>query len=92
MKTAIPTNWFARMFSYTIGRKLIMALTGIFLVTFLIVHVVGNFQLFAGDNGVSFNEYSHHLTTNPFIKTVEWGLLFGFGFHIIDGFILYFQN
>jgi len=85
-------NWFQRTFNYSIGRKLIMALTGLFLYSFLFVHVGGNFQLFMNDNGQAFNEYSHFMTSNPIIRIVEIGLFGSFFIHIIQGFMLYFKN
>ncbi|RYD78954.1 MAG: succinate dehydrogenase cytochrome b subunit [Sphingobacteriales bacterium] len=85
-------NWFTRTFTYSIGKKIIMALTGIFLVTFLIEHLVGNLLLLAGDEGVAYAEYSHWAVNNPFIRTVEIVLVFGFLFHIVDGIILTLQN
>ena len=85
-------NWFARTFNYSIGRKLIMSLTGLFLVTFLIEHVCGNFLLFANDGGASFNEYSHDMSHNVIIRIIEILLFAGIIFHFVDGFILYFKN
>ena len=70
-------NWFQRTFNYSIGRKIIMALTGLFLYTFLFVHVSGNWLLFKNDNGQSFNEFSHFMTHNPLIRVAEI-LLFSF--------------
>ncbi|OZA21721.1 MAG: succinate dehydrogenase, partial [Sphingobacteriales bacterium 17-39-43] len=46
---------FAKTFSSSLGKKLVMALTGLFLCTFLIVHLVGNLQLFKDDAGQAFN-------------------------------------
>ncbi|WMJ75423.1 succinate dehydrogenase cytochrome b subunit [Cytophagaceae bacterium ABcell3] len=76
-------NWFARAFSGSIGRKLIMSLTGIFLISFLIVHLSGNFLLIRDDGGVAFNAYAHFMKENPIIKLMEIVLAFGFIFHIV---------
>jgi succinate dehydrogenase / fumarate reductase cytochrome b subunit len=62
-------NWFFRTFSYSVGKKLIMALTGLFLVIFLIEHVIGNLLLLKPDSGEAFTEYSENLVHNPFIRT-----------------------
>lgn len=48
-----------------------MALTGLFLILFLVVHLVGNLQLLAGDGGRSFNEYSHFMSHSLLIQTVS---------------------
>ena len=85
-------NWFTKTFTSSIGRKIIMSLTGLFLCTFLVVHLVGNLQLFKNDDGVAFNTYSHFMGTNPVIRTIEWGLVLGFGFHIFEALVLTRQN
>lgn len=54
-----------------------MALTGLFLIIFLIVHLAGNLQLLKHDSGQSFNVYSQFMTHNPLIKTVSY-LLYTF--------------
>jgi succinate dehydrogenase / fumarate reductase cytochrome b subunit len=60
------------LFSSTIGKKLLMAISGLFLCTFLVVHLIGNLQLFKNDGGFAFNVYSKFMTTNPLIKTVAY--------------------
>jgi succinate dehydrogenase / fumarate reductase cytochrome b subunit len=64
-------GWFVDMMTSTIGRKVLMALTGIFLCLFLIVHLIGNLQLLKGDGGTAFNEYAHFMGSNPLIQTVS---------------------
>jgi succinate dehydrogenase / fumarate reductase cytochrome b subunit len=64
-------NWFADFFSSTIGRKLLMALTGLFLILFLVVHLAGNIQLLHNDEGRAFNVYARFMTTNPIVKTIS---------------------
>ncbi len=49
-----------------------MALTGLFLITFLIGHLLGNMQLFKDDGGQAFNEYAKFMTTNPLIKILSY--------------------
>ena len=79
-------------FAYSIGKKLIMALTGLFLVTFLIAHLSGNLQLFKSDGGIAFNEYTKFMTTNPLIRVAEIIMFLGFFVHIFDGFLITLQN
>lgn len=81
-----------RMFYSTVGRKLVMALTGLFLCTFLVEHLYGNLLLYKLDAGLAFNEYSAWMAGNLFIRTVEIGLFAGFLIHIIDGLYLTLQN
>lgn len=69
-----------------------MALTGIFLCTFLIVHMVGNLQLFKADGGFAFNNYAVLMTTNPLIKFVSYGLYAMILFHAFWGLYLEVQN
>jgi succinate dehydrogenase / fumarate reductase, cytochrome b subunit len=85
-------SWLTQTLSSSIGKKLIMALTGLFLCTFLIVHVVGNLQLFNADEGLSFNTYTVFMTTNPLIKTISYGLYAFILIHAFDGFYLAWKN
>lgn len=65
-------NWFTQLLTSTLGRKLIMALTGLFLILFLVVHLIGNLQLLHNDGGQAFNIYARFMTTNPLIVTVSY--------------------
>jgi succinate dehydrogenase / fumarate reductase cytochrome b subunit len=85
-------SWFTRALSSTLGRKLIVSLTGLFLITFLIVHASGNLQLLNNDGGESFNKYAKFMTTNPLIKTLSYGLYAGFLIHILWSVLLTFTN
>jgi succinate dehydrogenase / fumarate reductase cytochrome b subunit len=49
-----------------------MALTGLFLIIFLVVHLIGNLQLLKNDGGEAFNIYAQFMTSNPLIKTVSY--------------------
>jgi len=48
-----------------------MALTGLFLVLFLVVHLIGNLQLLHADEGRAFNVYAKFMTSNPLIVTIS---------------------
>jgi len=85
-------NWFTKMFSSSIGQKLVVALTGLFLCTFLVVHAMGNLALFKSDNGMSFNLYTVFMTTNPLIKTVSYLLYASIIFHAFKGLHLVYKN
>jgi len=80
------------MFYTSVGRKLVMALTGIFLLLFLFEHLYGNLLLYKIDQGRAFNEYGEFLVGNIVIRTIEYVLFAGFIIHIIDGLFLTYQN
>lgn len=74
-----------RLFS-SVGRKVLTGFTGIGLVMFIIVHLLGNLLLLTGPN--AFNAYSHFLHEfghGFFILIAEAGLILFFGTHIIAG-------
>ncbi len=64
-------KWFIELFSSTLGRKLLMALTGIFLILFLVAHLAGNLQLLKDDGGKAFNTYAEFMGTNPLIQIIS---------------------
>ena len=69
-----------------------MSVTGLFLCSFLVIHLWGNFQLYFPDEGIKFNAYTVFMTTNPLIKFMEIVLVVGFLVHIIDAVILTRKN
>jgi succinate dehydrogenase / fumarate reductase cytochrome b subunit len=79
-------------FTSSIGRKLVMAITGLSLIVFLIVHGTINGMIFFNDHGKMFNQYAHFLSHNWLIRLAEVGLFAGFILHIVQGFILTYQN
>lgn len=85
-------SWFGTFLSSSIGKKLVVALTGLFLITFLIVHCAINSLIFLNDGGVTFSHYAHFMGTNPVIRTIEIVLVLGFLIHIIQALILWRQN
>lgn len=85
-------SWISVTLTSSLGRKLSMSLTGLFLVSFLIVHLSGNFLLFKQDGGDAFNLYSNFMSTNGLIRVLEIGLLLGFGIHIYTALLLTRMN
>ena len=69
-----------------------MGATGLFLITFLIVHCYINAQVFYNDGGANFNIYAHFMGTNPIIRFIEIGLIVFLLWHIILGLQLWFKN
>lgn len=85
-------SWLSNTLTSTIGRKVIMSLTGLFLVSFLVVHLSGNFLLFKSDGGAAFNLYSKFMSTNGLIRVLEIGLVAGFLAHIYNAWVLSRHN
>ncbi len=71
---------FRRVFSSSVGTKLLIGLTGLALFAYLLAHLAGNLLVFAGQE--TFNEYSHRLISNPLVVPIEIGLLLIFLLHI----------
>lgn len=69
-----------------------MALTGLFLITFLVVHLAGNLQLLKCDEGRSFNLYAEFMGSNPLIQTVSKVNFALILFHVIWGALLTIRN
>lgn len=71
------------IFWSSVGKKIINAVTGLALVVFVVVHLIGNLSLLRGDPG-PFNEYAHfYEKLGVILYVVEIGLLAMFVFHII---------
>lgn len=81
-----------RMFYTSVGRKLVMAMTGLFLCVFLLEHLYGNLQLYKMDGGTAFNEYGEFLVNNLLIRIVEYLLFGSIILHLIDGLYLTYRN
>ncbi len=79
------------IFSSSIARKVVMALSALFLIIFLIIHVAVNLtSLFSQE---LFNELSHFMGTNPLIQFgLQPVLIFGVVLHFVLGFILEIKN
>ena len=76
----------AGLFSSSLGKKYLMAITGLFLCSFLVIHFLGNIALFT--DPVQFNEYTRFMSSNPIIRVMEIVLVVGFLTHIIDAIII----
>lgn len=85
-------TWFGNFLSSSIGQKVIMSLTGLFLISFLAVHLAGNLQLLYDDGGEAFNLYAYFMTHNPVIKTLSYGLYFFILLHAVQGMLLWRKN
>ena len=85
-------SWFTDTFGSSLGKKVLMSLTGIFLILFLMVHLMGNLAIFKDDGGISFNAYTVFMTSNPLIKTISYLLYFSILLHAIAGVVLWLAN
>ena len=74
-------SWLLKAGTSSIGKKQAMALTGLGLCAFLVVHMSGNFLLFAGPE--KFNGYANYLEHHPLLIPAEIGLALLFLVHIV---------
>lgn len=75
---------FATFAGSSVGKKVFVAVTGLMLFGFVIVHLVGNLTLLIPDGGKAFNEYAH------FLETVVHGwLIIGFEVGLIAVFLVH---
>ena len=78
----------------TLNTKLIMAATGLFLCFFLIIHLLGNLQLFLPEEVAreQFNGYSHLLSGNLLIKIISYVLYASIIGHAVYALIIAIKN
>jgi succinate dehydrogenase / fumarate reductase cytochrome b subunit len=74
----------------SIGTKVIMAVTGLLLAVYLVLHLIGNLLVYLGPE--TFNGYGHLLISNPLIVPVEIGLLAVFVIHVSEAVINWWKN
>src|SRR5450432_3664568 len=82
----------SEFFTSLIGKKFVMALTGLFLVSFLMVHVGINACMWANDGGEMFNKAAHFMGSMVVIRILEIGLFLFIFLHIIQGLALEITN
>lgn len=76
----------------SIGKKLIVGLTGLLLCAYLVIHLIGNLLLYRSDNGAAFNTYAEILPQVLVIRIIEILLFATFLFHILTGVYLWYVN
>ena len=81
---------FRRVFSSSVGTKLLIGLTGLLLFAYLLLHLVGNLMVFAGAD--TFNHYAHALAGNPLVVPAEIALLLLFLLHIFKTVAMWTAN
>jgi succinate dehydrogenase / fumarate reductase cytochrome b subunit len=84
-------NMLLRLFTSSLGKKFLMAVTGAGLFLFVIGHLLGNLQIFLGPEAI--NRYGHFLQTTPEILwPARMGLLAFAGIHIWTSISLTLEN
>jgi len=84
-------SWLVQTVTSSIGKKWMMAVTGLGFCLFLAGHLAGNFTLYGGKG--AFNAYAAHLhSLEPLVKVAEAGLLFFAAIHVLTGLVLFYQN
>jgi len=84
-------NWLIQTFSSSIGKKLMMAISGLCFCGFLAAHLAGNLFIYGGKD--AFNAYASHLhSLGPLLTIAEFGLLFLALVHVVSGLVLFYQN
>lgn len=76
----------------SIGKKVVMGLTGLFLITFLLVHCFINALIFFNDGGLTFNVGAAFMAHNWIIRAGEIVLFFGLIVHVVQALILTLEN
>ncbi len=84
-------KWLATTFGTSIGKKLLMAVSGLSFIGFLAGHLAGNLTIYGGAD--AFNGYAERLhALGPLLGVAEFGLLGLFVIHVIVGLVLFWQN
>ncbi|NNV55218.1 succinate dehydrogenase cytochrome b subunit [Limnovirga soli] len=81
-----------QVFTSSVGKKLTMGFTGIFLILFLVIHAGLNACIWANDGGEMFNAGAHFMGSNWVPRILEIGLFAGLLLHIIQGLMLEMSN
>jgi succinate dehydrogenase / fumarate reductase cytochrome b subunit len=84
-------NWYLFIIGSSVGKKILMAVTGLCLIGFLAVHLLGNVMAFAGSE--AFNGYAAKLhSLQPYLSVFNLGLAMLGLVHVVVGTILFFEN
>lgn len=83
-------RWILRLVASSIGRKLVMACTGLLLCGFLVGHLAGNMLLFSGEH--AFNKYAYFLHEQEWLPLAEVSLFVLFVAHIYLAFVTAGEN
>ncbi len=79
-----------RVFSSSVGTKLLIGVTGLALFLYLLIHIAGNLLVFFGP--AVFNKYAHVMEANPLLPVIEIGLLLVFVMHVYKTIRMFLGN
>jgi len=80
-----------RWYTTSLGKKFIMAITGLLMVLFVVAHMLGNMTTFGGENGL--NAYAEHLRAfPPALYAFRAVMALAFVVHVWMGIKLYLEN
>jgi len=79
-----------RVFDSSVGMKLLIGLTGLFLILYLLIHITGNLLFLVGPE--AFNGFHVMMTSNPLLPLIEIALLLVFLIHIYKTITMYLRN
>lgn len=82
----------ANFIQSSLGKKLLMGLTGLFLISFLVIHCFLNSFIFANDGGLLFNEGAQFMADNIIVRSMEIVLFAGLIIHSVQALYLTIQN
>ncbi len=87
-------GWFIQFIDSSVGKKLIMAITGLFLSLYLVIHLIANLFLLKDDGGEAFEAYAAFMssTNNIPVRIIEIVLFLVFIYHIVNGIRLWRLN
>ena len=84
-------NWLFSTLKSSVGKKILMSITGLCFCGFLAGHLGGNLTIYGGKE--MFNSYAEHLHSLGFLLTLaECGLLIFALIHVLTGLTLFYQN
>ncbi len=84
-------NWVIRTLGSSVGKKQLMAVTGLGFIGFLTMHLIGNLTIYMGAD--AFNSYAEHLhALGPLVLVSEMGLLLLLCVHVTTGSLLFYEN
>ncbi len=84
-------NWLFNTLNSSVGKKILMSITGLGFCGFLAGHLGGNLTIYGGKE--MFNSYAEHLHGLGFLLALaEWGLLTFALIHVLTGLTLFYQN
>jgi len=86
-------RWIGNALASSVGRKLVVGLSGLLLVAFLVEHLIGNVTLYVDSSGEAFNAYVHFLKQfGSLLYVAELALALLFACHIVLAIRLSLEN